>query len=187
MQLKTPVTLPLHQSQITQMNRQIVPERNQVKVQTTRQQAQIQPLPHRHSSHSQNCSPSCSPSPYHSHSPRQHRRRAPCWCNQDNMTVIPAPSSTDSMETFPEEDCLLIEWASNGQVSFYTYLMLRTKNGMKSMTVKIDCGAQVNSNHWAGIGKYSSTKFMNPGTPNKAPSSPLTTSGFPMMANPSPS
>ena len=38
-----------------------------------------------------------------------------------------------------------MECASNGQVSFYTHLMLPTKNGMKSIMVKIDPGAQVNT------------------------------------------
>ena len=35
--------------------------------------------------------------------------------------------------------------ASDGQVSFYTCLMLSTKNGIKTLTVKIDPGAPVNT------------------------------------------
>ena len=89
-----------------------------------------------------------SPSPYQSNrSSRCNRRSIPFQYYQDSIAVIPAPSSLDSIEisTYQKEGSLLKECTSDGQVSFYTHLMLPTKNGMKSMMVKIDLGAQVHT------------------------------------------
>ena len=63
------------------------------------------------------------------------------------MKSSPTPAPADSMETsdYPKEGSLLTACTSKGQVSFYTHLMLPMKNGMKSMTVKIYPGTQVNT------------------------------------------
>ena len=105
--------------------------------------------PSRYSSNSQSHSPSHSHSLHCNQSPRRHRRTTPFQCHQDSIKVIPAPSQTDSVETprYPKEDSLLMECAFNCQVLFYTHLMLPTKNRMKSMTVKIEPAAQVNTIH----------------------------------------
>ena len=53
---------------------------------------------------------------------------------------------TDSITTGSwAEGTLYMESASDGQVVFYTYLQLPSHNGTKTMTVKIDPGAQVNT------------------------------------------
>ena len=112
---------------------------------TTRQQAQIKLNPDRHSDHSLSWSPSHSPSPHWStRSTKQKKYPLPNYL--DSIKVIPAHSPTDSEGTseYPKEGSLLVEQASNGHVLFYTNLMLPTGNGMKTMIVKIDPGAQVN-------------------------------------------
>ena len=93
-------------------------------------------------------SSSCSPSPYWStKSPRCSTRcHTPFWYNQNSIKVIPVlPTDSTKTSTYPKEGSLLMEWASDGQVSFYTHLMVPTKNGTMSMMVKIDPGAQVNT------------------------------------------
>ena len=77
----------------------------------------------------------------------QQKNTPPFQCHQDSIKVISAPSPPDSVETsrYPKEGYLLIEHTFDGQVSFYTCPMLPTKNGMKSMIMKIEPGAQVNT------------------------------------------
>ena len=101
----------------------------------------------RHSSCSQSCSPSHSPSPHHNRNPRWHRRTTPFQYHQDSIEVNPAPSPTNSVETskYLKEGSLLMESVYNGKAEFFTCLMFPTRNGMKSMTVKIDPGAEVNT------------------------------------------
>ena len=90
---------------------------------------------------------------------------------QGSTEVIQAPSLTDSFETsaYPVEGSLLMERASDGQVSFYTCLMLPTKNDTKTMTVKIDPGAQVTtiplSQYWKLFpNKFTETRYPKSGS-----------------------
>ena len=54
--------------------------------------------------------------------------------------------SADSIPTGSQtEGKLYMESASNGQVTFYTCLQLPSYDRTKTMTVKIDPGAQVNT------------------------------------------
>ena len=62
-----------------------------------------------------------------------------------------------------------METVSDGQISFYTWLQLPTKNGTKLMTVKIDPGAQVNTTPLSRYWKLYPTKLMRPGSPSLAP------------------
>ena len=91
-------------------------------------------------SHSPSCSCSCSTSPQHSSWSKRHS--TPHWYYQDAIEVIPADSITTGSWA---EGKLFTENASNGQVAFYTCLHLPAQNGTKTMTVKIDPGAQVNT------------------------------------------
>ena len=109
--------------------------------------------PNRHSchcspSHSQSCSTSCSPSfkvlPIISLTDLI-ANTPPSSTPRTAVEVIPA-APTDSVKTsLHPKGSLLTERASDGQVSFYTWLQLSTKNSMKLMAVKIDPGAQVNT------------------------------------------
>ena len=114
---------------------------------------------------------SCSPSPYQSNKSRcSNRQHTPFLYNQDSIKVIAAPSFTDNVKgsAYPKEGSLLTEWASDGQVSFYTHLMQPTQNGTRSMTVKINPGAQVNTTPEQVLEalphKISESRYPKPGT-----------------------
>ena len=96
-------------------------------------------------SHSTSCSSSQRPCP--SNWDQWNRRSTPFHHHQDSLEVVPAPSTTGSLETqsnCPREGTLLTECTLDGQVAFYTHLHLTTKTGMKHLTVKMDPGTQVN-------------------------------------------
>ena len=90
------------------------------------------------------CSPSCSPT--RGTSPRccSHSKRCstPNRYYQDAIDVIPADSITTGNQA---EGKLYAERASDGQVAFFTHLHLPGLSGTKTMVVKIDPGAQVNT------------------------------------------
>ena len=109
--------------------------------------------PHRqchrsHSLHSHSRTPSCSPScsPSHGTSPwcSSHSKRCstPHRYYQDALQVIPADSITTGSQA---EGKLYTESTSDEQVAFYTCLHLPAQSGTKTMTVKIEPGAQVNT------------------------------------------
>ena len=133
------------------------------------------------SGHSHHCTPSHSSSHSTSHSPslsaspcqseQSHHWHPPSGTYQDSIEIIPAPSLADNIETstYPKESSLLTERASDGQVSFYTCQMLPTKNGTKTMTIKIDPGSQVKtiplSQYWKMFPhKLTETRYPKPGT-----------------------
>ena len=123
-------------------------------------------------SHSSSCSPSLSPSPYWSNrSPRGSTKQCtPFQYNQDSIEVIPSfPANSIKTSAHPKEGSLFMEWASDSWVSFYTCRMLPTKNGTKSMMVKINLVFRWTQYYWAGIGSSSSIKSASPGTPNWHP------------------
>ena len=61
--------------------------------------------------------------------------------------LVPAPHQSGSIETpsFPHEGSLLMEHASDGQVTYHTTLQLVTKSWTKHMTVKVYPGVQMNT------------------------------------------
>ena len=101
--------------------------------------------PHRHhccsTSRTPSHSPSCSPS--HSASPQQsgesNCHATPHRYYQDSTEVIPAQSGTSGNHA---EGMLFTESASDGQVAFHTCLQMPSHDGTKSMTVKLDPGAE---------------------------------------------
>ena len=109
--------------------------------------------PHRHChrshsscSHSRthSCNPSHSPSHCTSprHSSHSKRHSTPHRYFQDSIDVIPADSITTGSRA---EGKLFMERASDGQVAFYTCLDMPARSGTKTMVVKMDPGAQVNT------------------------------------------
>ena len=81
--------------------------------------------------------------------------------------MIPANSITTGSCT---EGQLYMESASNGQVVFYTCLQLPGCDGTKTMTVKIDPGAQVNTiplsrYHVLFPNKFTKSRFPNAKAP----------------------
>ena len=145
---KSPATIPWCQKPKVQW--QITQKKYQMKLQPDDRCRSSWP-PGRWPHHSPSHSTSQSHSAYQSNkSPRYSNRwHTPFQYNHDIIKVIPAPPHTDSVKTsaYPKESSLLMEQASDGQVSFYTSLMLPTKNGTKSMMMKTDPGAQVNTIH----------------------------------------
>ena len=101
-----------------------------------------------HSSHSHSrtppCSPSCSPTcgtlPRCSSHSKRHS--TPHRYYQDALEIIPADSITTGSRA---EGKLFTESASDGQVAFYTHLHPPAWSGIKTTTVKIDPGVQVNT------------------------------------------
>ena len=105
-------------------------------------------FPHRHNCCSTSRTPSHSPShsPYHSTLPQSSGKSNHHATHHryflDSIEVI----STDTVTSGNcAEGTLFTESASDGQVAFYTHLQMPSCNGTKSMTVKIDPGAQVNT------------------------------------------
>ena len=76
------------------------------------------------------------------HSSHSKRHSTPHRYFQDSIDVIPANSITTGSQA---EGKLFTERASDGQVAFYTHLDLPAQSGTKTMVVKIDPGAQVNT------------------------------------------
>ena len=101
---------------------------------------------HRSRSHSRtpSHSPSCSPTrgTYPEHSTHSKKCSNSHRYYQDSIDVIPADSITTGSRA---EGMLFTERASDGQVAFYTRLDLPARSGTKTMVVKIDPGAQVNT------------------------------------------
>ena len=99
---------------------------------------------HHSTSRTPSHSPSCSPS--HSAllwgSAQSNRHSTPHRYYQDALEVIKADGITTGSQA---EGKLYTESASDGQVAFYTQLQLLAWDGTKTMTVKIDPGAQVNT------------------------------------------
>ena len=97
--------------------------------------------------------------------------------------MIPADSITTGNQA---EGKLYMDSTSDGQVAFFICLHLPAQSGTKTMIVKIDPGAQVNT---IPLSSYCALypKKLNPGTPRPSPSCPLTMPGSPMMACQSPS
>ena len=98
---------------------------------------------HSHSrtpSHSPSCSPSHGASPRHSSHPKRHS--TPHRYHQDSTDIIPANSITTGSQA---EGKLFMGRVSDGHVAFYTCLDLPAQSGTKTMVVKIDPSAQVNT------------------------------------------
>ena len=101
---------------------------------------------HRSRSHSRTPSHSPSHCPTHGTSPKcsthSKKHSTSHRYHQDSIDVIPADSITTGSQA---EGMLFTERASDGQVAFYTRLDLPARSGTKTMVVKIDPDAQVNT------------------------------------------
>ena len=116
----------------------------------SRPHGQCQPScsPHRH------CHCSASRTPSHSPSCRPSHSTLPWWSGKSHCCATPQRYYQDFIEVIPAylgtsgncaEGMLFTESTSDGQTAFYTHLQMPSCDGTKSMTAKIDPGAQVNN------------------------------------------